>query len=209
MGFQKQIENLTDLTLVTQKVEELLSWMETDEYWVKHGECSDEHMVLMNRYIILLDGLGIRRHNKLVVKYDEIRDRNRFRKNVMNNTTHNKVNVVMMNGYEFKVDIDMAFDVCTIKINIELHFYNKLRNEFIEKYGNNPRDAEYEKLMVEELYKPLNKYANRCIKLLHDENILCNHNRIIITDDTVLTMFVEGESDDDESDSEDIAYHMV
>ena len=215
MEFQK-IENSTDL--VTQKVEELLSWMETDEYWLKHGECSDEHMVLMNQYIILLDGLGIRRNNKLVVKYDEIRDRNKFRSNVLNNTSHNKVNVVTMSGYEFKVAIDNTFDVHTLKINIELHFYTKLRDEFIEKYGNNPRNDEYEKLMNEELYKPLQKYDNRCIDLLHDENILNNHDRLIITDDTVLTMVVnstkygiyrrrlnvvESDSDSDESDSED------
>ena len=131
--------NAAKLEMITNRVEELLQWMETDQYWVKHGgngPCYDEGGALMNKYFTLTDELNISRDNTLIVNYHKICSRNRVRKNVMNNTTHNKVNVVMMNGYEFQVDIEFVEHVKDIKEAIARHFFNKYKEAFNEKYGD-------------------------------------------------------------------------
>ena len=206
--------NAAKLEMITKEVEVLLQWMETDEYWLKrggNGPCYDEGGELMNKYFTITDGLNIPRINTLKSKYHKICSSNRMRKNVMNNTTCNKVKVVMLNGYEFQVDIEFSEGVYDIMKAITQHFFTKHMTAFIEKYG----DTEDDELMNQEVHQPTLKYSPRVADLVDGGEVLDINTRIIITDETVLTLVLnslkfrsilgptEDSSEEEDSESED------
>ena len=116
-------------------------------------------------------------------------DSNFRRQSVVNITSNNIVKVVMVNGYQFEVDIELAEDVLDIKLAIGDHFSKKYEQEFIEKHG----DIEDKALMNQYVREPAIKYSPMCVDLIHGVNELDDHSRLIITDETVLTLVLNND----------------
>ena len=137
---------------------------------------------------------------------------------ITNDTTTDNVKVVMMNGYEMEIGIFGVDAPHDIKREVECHLFRKLMMEYNEKYGDEPTNRrsiewyDWEKQRVEEVYIPSEKYEWRFLILLDGERIVENHDNLVVTDETILTVVIDRvkyelyqtfENDDDHDESDD------
>lgn len=68
-------ENNMKLDVITQKVQEMIEWMKTDDYFKTHGGNSpnwNEGGELMTVYLKTNDKLGVKREDTLVIPYNKV-----------------------------------------------------------------------------------------------------------------------------------------
>ena len=152
-----------DETELPNKVEELLEWMRTDEYWVQrggNGPMFDEGGELMRKYLDYMDRRGEERTNALIVPYNLICRANSAKPKLIDRTTTGCVSVVMMSGREIPIRLEQNTDILSIK-------------------------TEVAKAMFEN-----HKIKTPRITLLNGTELVDNDSRLIITDDTILTVVI-------------------
>ncbi len=148
---------------MTSKVEEMIQYMKTDDYWLERGGNGPywaEGGKLLEAYLKSMDEKGVERKDTLIVPFNQTLNKNLSKPHIINRTTTNSVKAILMSGVEYEASL---IDVAT---------FQDLRESVIEVMG---MEGKIEKR----------------IRLVIGERVLERASpRAILTDDTVLTIVV-------------------
>ncbi len=153
-------------TEITQKTQELLKYMRTDEYWLEqggNGPKREEGGELMSAYLALKDSKNIPRNETLIIEFNMIQNSNLAKPYIQNRTTANKVEVVMLSGKSFEVPLENVRSVIDLKSEVIIRIFEHCK-------------------------KPKSKL--HLLQLVNDTTILENYGRAILTDETILTAII-------------------
>ena len=144
---------------MTLKVEELIEYMKTDEYWLHRGGNGPyflEGNELMAKYLAMTDEKKIHRRDTLIVPFNRVLWVNMSRPDFVNWSEKRTMKMTMMSGRELEIDL-----------------------EHVVSYADVVSDAH-------RILKP--KKGTR-ITILEGERVLSSGNpRLILTDETELTV---------------------
>ena len=144
---------------MTDKVQEMIAYMRTDEYWLERGGNGPyflEGGELMRKYLETTDWKKTERKETLIGPYNRVLQMNMFRPEMVNRTTEKRtVSMTMMSGKEFEVSL-----------------------EHIATYAD----------LVSEAWKELTPKKGIRISIDGERVLSSSNPRLIITDDTVLTV---------------------
>ncbi len=116
---------------ITQKVRELLKYMQTDEYWLErggNGPYHDEGGELMKAYLAPRDSKNIPRNETLIINFNMIQNSNLAKPYIQNRTTTNKVEVVMLSGKSFEIPLANIRSVIDLKSEVVIRIFEHCKN---------------------------------------------------------------------------------
>ena len=144
---------------MTLKVEELIEYMKTDEYWLPRGGNGPyflEGNELMRKYLDMTDEKKIERRETLIVPFNRVLYVNMSRPDLVDWREKRTMKMTMMSGREIEIDI-----------------------QHVVSYSD----------LVSEAYKILKPKKGIRITILEGERALSSGNpRLILTDETQLTI---------------------
>ena len=144
---------------MTARVEQMIEYMKTDEYWLHRGGNGPyflEGNELMTKYLAMTDDAKIHRRDTLIVPYNRVLYTNMSRPDLVDWREKRTLKMTMMSGRELEIDL-----------------------EHVVSYTD----------LVSEAYKILKPKKGTRITILEGERVLSSGNpRLILTDETELTV---------------------
>ena len=146
---------------MTLKVEEMIEYMKTDEYWLHRGGNGPYYLEgneLMTQYLAMTDAKKIHRRDKLIVPFNQVLYINVSRPGLVDWREKRTLTLSMMSGKELEIDL-----------------------AHVVSYSD----------LVSEAHRILKPKKGIRISILEGERVLSSSNpRLILTDDTALTVIL-------------------